>query len=97
MVPLEAGHCDEDHSDTSADFRQQISDMAARCIRIESQLLAAATGSNRVPLASHLITVVVLGAIALVILLNHTNKSLDLSPSHIRIGDSRNEPPPANK
>lgn len=54
---------------------------------IKEDLIEFATGKRQVSLLSHLMTVLILGAIALVILVERSTKSIDITATGIHIGN----------
>lgn len=68
---------------------QSLDNIASTLSRLEDTLVGPATGRRQIPLVSHLITILILGAFALVLLLEHSTKSVEVGMHGIVIkGDS---------
>lgn len=73
------------------DVSQNLRETSETMRLIKDDLLQFVTGKRQVSLTSHLMTVLILGAIALVILVERSTKSIDITPTGIHIGNDPNK------
>ncbi len=74
----------------------KLNDIAETLAEIKDNLIEPATGRKQIPLASHLLTIAILGAIILLVVMRDTNKSLNIGPAGISIGQQQHNEPGSN-
>lgn len=74
------------HISSSVEYLEKLGPINETLERLEKTLVDAATGRKQIPLFSHLIMIVFLGTALLIVIIEKSNRTIEIGTSGVKIG-----------